>query len=95
MGAESSEQALWKPSSGPSKETLAAYVPLTREEHWTLVNSVTARHIVTMFLCAGIAYLGLSIGQLGGDFDKTRLALLTLYGLTGVSMLGFAWRAHS
>ena len=95
MGAESSEQALWKPSSQPSKETLAAYVPLTREEHWTLVNSVTARHIVTMFLCAGIAYLGLSIGQLGGDFDKTRLALLTLYGLTGVSMLGFAWRAYS
>ena len=94
MGDESSEHSLWEPGSGPSKETLAAYVPLTREERWALVNAVTARHIVTMFLCAGIAYLGLSVGQLAAHVDQTRLALLTLYGLTGVSMLAFAWRSH-
>lgn len=95
MGAESSEHSLWSPVSGPSQETLAAYVPLTRDERWVLVNAVTARHIVTMFLCAGIAYLGLSIGQWRGGLDQSHLALFTLYGLTGVAMLAIAWRAHS
>lgn len=94
MGVERSENDLWKSGAGPSKETLAAYLPLTREERWTLVNSVTGRHIVTMFLCAGIAYLGLSLGQLGHGLDQTHLALCTLYGLTGVSMLAFSWRAR-
>ena len=52
--------------SAPSRETLAAFVPLTRDERWALVNAVTARqHVVTMLLCAGIAYLGLAIGQSG------------------------------
>ena len=95
MGVEPNERSMWTPGSVPSKETLAAYVPLTREERWTLVNSVTSRHVVTMFLCGGLAYLGLSIGQWGSGLEQTRLALLTLYGLTGVSMLSFAWRAHS
>jgi signal transduction histidine kinase/HPt (histidine-containing phosphotransfer) domain-containing protein/ActR/RegA family two-component response regulator len=56
---------------------------------------VTARHIVTMFACAGMAYLGLSIGQWSGGLDQSHLALFTLYGLTGVAMLAIAWRAHS
>ncbi len=94
MGVERTENDLWKSGTGPSKETLAAYVPLTREERWTLVNSVTGRHVATMFLCAGVAYLGLCMGQLGYGLDQTRLALSTLYGLTGVSMLAFCWRAR-
>jgi len=85
---------MWTEGSGPSKETLAAYVPLTRTERWALMNSVTARHVATMFLCGGIAYLGLSLGQWSPALDQTRLALLTLYGLTGISMLSFAWRAR-
>jgi signal transduction histidine kinase/CheY-like chemotaxis protein len=94
MGAEQSGNWVWKPGSAPSKETRAAYVPLTDDERWALVNRVTGRHIVTMFLCAGLAYLGLSLGQWSPDLDQNRLILLTLYGLTGVSMLAFAWRAR-
>ena len=94
MGEDASKRPLWKPGTGPSKETLAAYVPLTRAERWALVNSVTGQHIVTLFLCAGLAYLGLAVGQVGSGLDETGLALGTLYGLTGVSMLAFAWRTR-
>jgi signal transduction histidine kinase/CheY-like chemotaxis protein/HPt (histidine-containing phosphotransfer) domain-containing protein len=94
MGGEPSEDWVWKAGSAPSTETLAAHVPLTDDERWALVNSVTGRHIVTMFLCAGLAYLGLAVGQSGPDLDRARLTLLTLYGLTGISMLAFSWRAR-
>lgn len=95
MGGEQSEESKWKPGSAPSKETMAAYVPLTPDQRWALVNAVTHRHIFTMFLCAGVAYLGLSIGQLGPNPDQARLTLLTMYGLTGVAMLAVAWRTRT
>lgn len=94
MGGERGEDSSWGLGSTPSKETLAAHVPMTDEQVWTLMNAVTARHVVTMFLCAGIAHLGVSLGQWGPGLDKTRLTLATLYGLTGISMLAFSWRAR-
>ena len=93
MGETPREESMWKPGCGASKETMAAHVPLTPEQRWALMNSVTHRHIVTMFLCAGLAYLGLTVGQLGSDLDQTRLTLLTMYGLTAAGMLAVAWRA--
>jgi len=84
----------WKPGSEPSKETLAAWVPLTDEERWVLSNAVTARHTVTMLICAGIAYLGLAVGQWSTSLDQTHLTLMTMFGLTGVAMMAYAWRAH-
>jgi signal transduction histidine kinase/HPt (histidine-containing phosphotransfer) domain-containing protein/ActR/RegA family two-component response regulator len=84
----------WLPGSEPSKETLAALVPLSREEQWILSNAVTGRHTVTMLLCAGIAYLGLAVGQWSPSLDQTQLTLMTMFALTGASMLAFAWRAH-
>lgn len=94
MGVEQEEKLKWEPGSAPSPETLAAYVPLTAEERWAVLNSMTGRHLVTMMVCAGIAYLGLSVGQWSADFDQTQLKLMTMYGLTGVALLAFAWRAH-
>ena len=84
----------WKPGSEPSKETLAALVPLTPEDRWILANAVTARHIAIMLICAGIAYLGLSVGQWSPTLDQTHLTLMTLFGLTGVAMMAVAWRVH-
>ena len=84
----------WKPGSEPSKETLAALVPLSREDRWVLSNAVTARHIVTMLICASIAYLGLAVGQWSPSLDQTHLTLMTMFGLTGAAMMAFAWRAH-
>ncbi len=94
MGEESDREFAWRPASAPSSETLAAHTPLTREERWALVNAVTARHTVTMLVCAGIAYLGIAVGQWSSELDQTRLTLMTIYGLTGVSMLACSWRAH-
>lgn len=94
MGVEREEAWLSKAGHKPSKETLAAYMPLTEDERWVLVNAVTARHTITMLLCAGVAYLGLAAGQLSDPLDQTRLTLLTMYGLTAIAMLAFAWRAH-
>lgn len=94
MGVAEDKELEWKPGSEPSKETLAALVPLSREDQWILVNSVTARHTVTMMMCAAIAYLGLAVGQWSAQPDQTHLTLMTMYGLTGVAMLAFAWRAH-
>ncbi|MBW2586028.1 MAG: response regulator [Deltaproteobacteria bacterium] len=59
------------------------------------MNTITGQHLVTMMLCAGIAYLGLCAGQWSTDFDQTGLKLMTMYGLTGVVMLALGWRAHS
>mgnify|MGYP001826228271 FL=1 len=84
----------WKPGSEPSSETLAAVRPMSREDQWILVNAVTGRHTVTMLVCAGIAYLGLAIGQWSLDLDQMHLTLMTMYGLTGVAMLACAWRSH-
>ncbi len=59
-----------------------------------MVNVITGRHIFTMMVCAGMAYLGLCLGQLAMGFDDTRLKLMTMYGLTGMAMLAVGWRAR-
>lgn len=59
-----------------------------------MVNQITGRHLVTMLVCAGVAYLGLALGQWGADLDQTRLKLMTTYGLSGAAMLASGWRAH-
>jgi signal transduction histidine kinase/CheY-like chemotaxis protein/HPt (histidine-containing phosphotransfer) domain-containing protein len=69
-------------------------VPLNATQRWAMVNTITGRHLVTMVMCAGIAYLGLSAGQWSTDFDQTGLTLMTMYGLTGAVMLALGWRAH-
>jgi signal transduction histidine kinase/HPt (histidine-containing phosphotransfer) domain-containing protein len=84
----------WKPGSEPSKETRAALISLSPEEQWSLANAVTARHIVTMLICAGVAYLGFAVGQWSPAFDQMRLTLMTMFGLTGAAMMAVAWRAH-
>ena len=82
------------PMSAPSAETLAAVVPLEAKERWAMVNVITGRHIVTMMVCAGVAYLGLCLGQSAMGVDQTRLKLMTMYGLTGMAMLAVGWRAR-
>ena len=94
MGAVRKEEQSWQSGSAPSAETLAAHMPLSSEERWVMVNTITGRHLVIMMVCAGIAYLGLSAGQWSPDFDQTGLKLMTMYGLTGVAMLALGWRAH-
>jgi signal transduction histidine kinase/DNA-binding response OmpR family regulator len=94
MGERQQTELEWQPGSEPSSETLAAVRPMSREDQWVLVNAVTARHTVTMLVCAGIAYLGLAIGQWSLDPDPMHLTLMTTYGLTGAAMLAFAWRSH-
>jgi signal transduction histidine kinase/CheY-like chemotaxis protein/HPt (histidine-containing phosphotransfer) domain-containing protein len=59
-----------------------------------MVNTITGRHLVIMTICAGIAYLGLSVGQWSPDLDQTGLKLMTMYGLTGAAMIALGWRAH-
>jgi hypothetical protein len=63
MGVAQEQEQGWEQGSAPSAETLAAYVPLSGRERRAMVNAITGRHLVTMMLCAGIAYLGLSVGQ--------------------------------
>ena len=94
MGVEQRDEPGWERRSAASAETLAACVPLSSNERWVMVNTITGRHLVTMLMCAGIAYLGLFAGQWSAEFDQTRLKLATIYGLTGVAMLAFAGRAH-
>ena len=54
-----------KPSEPGSvaADTLAAYEPLSARQRWQMVNAITARHLVSMVLCAGVAYLGFAAGQ--------------------------------
>lgn len=94
MGITGHEELTEEPGSAPSADTLAALLPLSNEQRWRLVNAITARHLVTMLICAGIAYLGLSVGQWSPSFDQTDLTLMTMYGLTGVAFLAFGWRAR-
>lgn len=94
MGVEQQETNYGPARLGPSAETLAAEAPLSAEEHWTMVSTITGRHLVTMLTCVGIAYLGLSLGQWSVHLDQTGLKLMTMYGLTGAAMLASGWRAH-
>jgi signal transduction histidine kinase/CheY-like chemotaxis protein/HPt (histidine-containing phosphotransfer) domain-containing protein len=84
----------WEPGSACSAETLAARRPLREDERWLMVNTITRRYLPTMLICAGIAYHGLSIGHWSTGADQNDLKLMTIYGLTGVAMLAFGWRAH-
>jgi len=95
MGVGREDKQNWVPGSAPSAEAVAARLPLSPSQRWTMVNTITGQHLVTMMLCAGIAYLGLCAGQWSTDFDQTGLKLMTMYGLTGVVMLALGWRAHS
>jgi len=94
MGVEQEEAKHGQVGSAPSTETLAAKSPLSAEEQWTMVNTITSRHLVTMLTCAGIACLGLSLGQWSADFDQSGLKRMTIFGLTGIAMLASAWHAH-
>ena len=58
-----------KDGPGPSAETLAACVPLSRSQRQTVVNTITGRHLATLVICAGIAYLGLAAGQWSPDLS--------------------------
>ena len=95
MGVGREDKQNWVPGSAPSAEAVAAWLPLSPSQRWTMVNTITGQHLVTMMLCAGIAYLGLCAGQWSTDFDQTGLKLMTMYGLTGAVMLALGWRAHS
>jgi signal transduction histidine kinase/CheY-like chemotaxis protein/HPt (histidine-containing phosphotransfer) domain-containing protein len=95
MGVMREEEQHGTPGSAPSVETLAARMPLSASERRAMVNTITGPHLVTMMVCAGIAYLGLSAGQWSTDFNQTDLTLMTMYGLTGAAMLAFGWRARS
>ncbi|MGB5694957.1 MAG: response regulator [Polyangiales bacterium] len=94
MGVEREELEIPEPRLGPSRETLAAHAPLGPDERWAMFNRITGRHLVTMMLCAGLAYLGLAAGQWSAVLDQTGLRLMTMYGLTGVAILAVGWRAH-
>ncbi|MFZ1865051.1 MAG: response regulator [Polyangiales bacterium] len=85
-----------KPSEPGSvaADTLAAYEPLSAGQRWQMVNAITARHLVSMVLCAGVAYLGLAAGQWRPALDQTDLVLMTMYGLTGMALMAIGWRAH-
>ncbi|TFH30292.1 MAG: hybrid sensor histidine kinase/response regulator, partial [Myxococcales bacterium] len=58
------------------------------------MNTITGRHLATMVICGGIAYLGLAAGQWSAVLDQTGLKLMTMYGLTGAALLAFGWRAR-
>lgn len=94
MGARWEEEENWESDSTPSVEVLAALVPLSARERRRVMNTITGRHLVTMVICGGIAYLGLSAGQWSANLDQTGLKLMTMYGLTGAAMLALGWRAH-
>jgi len=94
MGIEEEAAKHGQVGSAPSAETLAAKSPLNAEEQWTMVNTITSRHLVTMLTCAGIACLGLSLGQWSADFDQSGLKRMTIFGLTGIAMLASAWHTH-
>jgi signal transduction histidine kinase/CheY-like chemotaxis protein/HPt (histidine-containing phosphotransfer) domain-containing protein len=75
-------------------DTRAAYQPLTGDQRWRMVNTITARHLVAMVTCAGVAYLGFAAAQWRPVLNDTDLKLMTMYGLTGMALLAIGWRAH-
>ena len=94
MGLLWEDRENWESGSAPSAEALAAVVPLTARKRWAVMNTITGRHLATMVICGGIAYLGLAAGQWSAQLDQTGLKLMTMYGLTGAALLAFGWRAH-
>ncbi|MEM7433746.1 MAG: ATP-binding protein [Myxococcota bacterium] len=60
-----------------------------------MLDLVTSEHIVTMSICAGLAYLGLAVGQLWSATGDTATTLASVYGVTGVALLAFALRTKN
>ena len=94
MGIEPEGEQAWEPGSECSAETLAARLPLSAEERWLMVSSVSRQYLAIMLGCTGIAYLGLSLGHWSAGSNQTDLKLMTIYGLAGIGMLALGWRAH-
>ena len=57
-----------------------------------MLNSVTGHHIGTMTACAGFAHLGIAIGQWSLSMGEAAVALMSIYGLTGIALLAFSLR---
>lgn len=57
-----------------------------------MLNAVTSEHIGTMTICAGLAYLGVAVGQWTTSMETASLTLVSVYGLTGIALLAFALR---
>ena len=94
MGIEPEGEQVWEPGFACSAETLAAREPLTAEQRWFMVSSLSRRYLATMLICAGVAYHGLSLGHWSAGADQTDLKLMTIYGLAGIVTLALGWRAH-
>ncbi len=92
MGGSNKGPDEWGQGAAPSDETIAARAPLSQKQRWGLLNSVTGHHIGTMTACAGFAYLGLAVGQWSSSMGEAAVALMSVYGLTGIALLAFALR---
>ncbi|MDH3728992.1 MAG: ATP-binding protein [Myxococcales bacterium] len=57
-----------------------------------MLNSITGNHIGTMTACAGFAYLGIALGQWSSSMGEAAVALMSVYGLTGIALLAFSLR---
>lgn len=82
----------WGKDDQPSAETVAARSKLSPEEVRGMLNAVTSHHTGTMSICAGLAYLGIAIGQWTTATGTESLTLTSVYGLTGIALLAFAMR---
>ncbi len=94
MGGLRKEPAEWGRGAAPSDETVAARIRLSEEQRRGMLNSVTSHHIGTMTACAGFAYLGIALGQWSQSMDEVAVALMSVYGLTGIALLAFSLRAR-
>ncbi|MGB5810211.1 MAG: ATP-binding protein [Polyangiales bacterium] len=92
MGAHQSGAEPWGEGAEPSAETVAARTELSPEQIRGMFNAVTSRHIGTMTVCAGLAYLGLAAGQWSPAMSDASLIMMSVYGLTAIALLAFAWR---
>ncbi|MDH3200367.1 MAG: ATP-binding protein [Myxococcales bacterium] len=92
MGGLRKEPAEWGRGAAPSDETVAARIRLNPEQRRGMLNSVTGHHIGTMTACAGFAYVGIALGQWSQSMDEAAVALMAVYGLTGIALLAFSLR---
>ncbi len=92
MGGRQAKPGKWGRGAAPSDETVAARIPLSPEQRRGMLNSVTGHHIGTMTACAGFAYLGIALGQWSSSMDQSAVALMSVYGLTGIALLAFSLR---
>ena len=92
MGATQRAVGVWSHEAAPSEETKSARTDLKPEELRGLLSAITARHIGTMTACAGLAYLGIAIGQWSTPMTEQALAMMSVFGITGMALLAFSWR---